>query len=241
VTESTVRRQRLDRRVAQATGLSRQRAQRAIRAGQVSVDGAVQHDPALAVMPTATLEMDGRVLAQPGPRYYMLNKPVGVVCANTDRSHRTVFDLLDLPNPSGLHVAGRLDIDATGLVLITDDGDWSHQITSPRHKQPKAYTVELAEPVTPEACRQIESGVMLRGESSPCAPARVEVLGARVIRLILTEGKYHQVKRMLAAVGNHVTGLHREQIGSIHLDPQLPAGGFRPLLPEETESVRHFG
>ena len=163
----------------------------------------------------------------------MLNKPAGVVCATRDRAHRTVLDLLDEPNKTGLHVAGRLDIDATGLVLITDDGEWSHHITSPRHKQPKTYRVELAEPLTDVARLALEAGVQLNGEPRPCAPAGVEVVAERVLRLTLTEGKYHQVKRMLAAVGNHVTALHRERIGSIVLDPALPEGGYRQLLPEE--------
>jgi 16S rRNA pseudouridine516 synthase len=224
---------RLDRRLAQSTGLSRAQAQAEIRAGTVRVDGIAVTDPSQHVAAGARVEHGGRVFAARQSRYYMLNKPAGVVCAASDRSHRTVLDLLNVRNPAGLHVAGRLDLDATGLVLITDDGEWSHRLTSPRHKQPKTYHVELAEPLSVAAREELEIGVQLKGEPKACAPAVVEKAAGRSIRLTLTEGKYHQVKRMLAAVGNHVTALHRERIGAIQLDPALAPGESRLLTEAE--------
>jgi 16S rRNA pseudouridine516 synthase len=224
---------RLDRLLAHATGLSRVQVRAEIRNGAVQVDGETCTDPARHVHPDARVAHAGTAVAAAQPRYFMLNKPAGVVCATTDRNHRTVLDLLKLPNPKGLHVAGRLDLDATGLVLITDDGEWSHHLTSPRHKQPKAYRVDLAEPLSAVAQQQLEAGVQLNGEPRPCAPAGVEVLGAHTLRLTLTEGKYHQVKRMLVAVGNHVEALHRERIGAVFLDPALAPGQFRPLTVAE--------
>ncbi len=224
---------RLDRLLAHATGLSRVQVRAEIRNGTVQVDGETCTDPGRHVHAGARVAHAGAVVAAVQPRYFMLNKPAGVVCATSDRSHRTVLDLLNLPNPNGLHVAGRLDLDATGLVLITDDGEWSHHLTSPRHKQPKTYRVDLAEPLSDAAQQQLEAGVRLRDEPKPCAPAGVEVLAARTIRLTLTEGKYHQVKRMLAAVGNHVEALHRERIGAIALDPALAPGAARPLTAAE--------
>lgn len=224
---------RLDRLLARVTGLSRAQAQAEIRRGAVQIDGHVLTDPARHVPAGAEIDYAGKRMASAQSRYFMLNKPVGVVCAAADRAHRTVLDLLSVPNPDGLHVAGRLDMDTTGLVLITDDGEWSHRLTSPRHKQPKTYRVELAEPLTDVARHALEAGVQLHGEPQPCAPAGVEAIAERVLRLTLTEGKYHQVKRMLTAVGNHVTALHRERVGAIVLDPALAAGESRALSPDE--------
>lgn len=226
-------RRRLDQLLSQVTGLSRAQAQRAIRRGEVQVDGEPVTDPGWHVQPSARVEYAGQPLAAPQPRYFMLHKPVGVVCATEDREHRTVLDLIDVPNKAGLHPAGRLDLDATGLVLVSDDGEWSHRITAPRHKVPKSYRVTLADPLTEVAASALEAGVQLRGEAKRCAPARLERLGEREVRLTIAEGRYHQVKRMLAAVGNHVTRLHRESIGRLVLDATLPAGGVRPLTVEE--------
>jgi 16S rRNA pseudouridine516 synthase len=224
---------RLDQWLGQARGLSRANAQRAIRRGEVRVDGETVTDPGRRVDDRACIEYAGEPVVAPQPRYFMVHKPAGVVCATEDRQHRTVLDLIDVANRTGLHPAGRLDIDATGLVLVTDDGEWSHRVTAPRHKVPKAYRVTLAEPLTEAAAQALAAGVQLRGEPKGCAPAHVERLGEREIRLTLGEGKYHQVKRMLAAVGNHVTALHRERIGTLVLDLALPAGSVRPLTVDE--------
>lgn len=170
-----------------------------------------------------------------GKRYFMLNKPAGYVCANKDDLHPTVFDLLDEPNLSDFHVAGRLDIDTTGLVLITNDGDWSHRITSPKHNKLKTYLVETAEPLTEEAAAQLRLGVQLHNEKEPTKPAIVEPLASYSLRLSICEGKYHQVKRMLAAVNNKVIELHREQIANIVLDDALDQGEYRQLTPDEAD------
>ena len=127
------------------------------------------------------------------------------------------------------HVAGRLDIDTTGLVLITNDGDWSHRITSPKHNKLKTYLVETQEPITEEALEQLRSGVQLHNEKDLTRPAKAEALATYSLRLSISEGKYHQVKRMLAAVGNKVVELHREQIGNIILDENLASGEYREL------------
>jgi 16S rRNA pseudouridine516 synthase len=133
---------------------------------------------------------------------------------------------------------GRLDIDATGLVLITDDGDWSHRVTSPRHKVPKSYRVTLENPLSEEAAASLRAGVALRNEPRRCAPAELERLADNVWRVTITEGKYHQVKRMFAAVGNRVLALHRERIGNVALDPELAPGEHRPLTADEIAAFR---
>lgn len=227
---------RLDRMVAHATGLSRAQAQRAIRTGAVRIKGQAITDPATPVASDTQVDYAGRLLSA-GPRYFMLHKPVGVICATRDRSHRTVLDLLNVPNRQGLHIAGRLDLDSTGLVLITDDGEWSHRVTHPRHKLQKVYRVELAEPLSAAAARQLRLGVVLKDEAKPCAPAMIEEIDSRKVRVAITEGKYHQVKRMFAAVGNRVLNLHREQIGSVQLDPALAEGESRPLNDAEVAGL----
>ncbi|MGS0728039.1 pseudouridine synthase, partial [Shewanella sp. 0m-11] len=130
------------------------------------------------------------------------------------------------------------DADTTGLVLITTDGQWSHKITSPKKECAKRYLLETAEPLTDDLVQQFSDGVQLNNEDGLTKPAVLEILGANQARLTITEGKYHQVKRMLAAVGNKVTKLHRESVGAIELDPSLGLGEWRYLTDVETQSVK---
>jgi 16S rRNA pseudouridine516 synthase len=224
---------RLDRFLSNATALTRSQAHKALRSGRVSVDGKTVKQGAFHVTRDAQVFLDGHPVAAPCSRYLMLHKPQGVVCATEDPTHRTVIDLLDLTNPVGLHFAGRLDIDATGLVLITDDGQWSHRITSPTKKCTKTYRTSLVAEIPDEALERIRNGILLRGEARPTAPARVERLGDALIRLTITEGRYHQVKRLFAAVGNRVSALHRESIGDLQLDTTLEPGAYRSLTGNE--------
>jgi 16S rRNA pseudouridine516 synthase len=229
--------QRLDRYLSHATGLSRREAQRVIRAGEVRVAEAVVRDPGAQVSPGIAVGWAGEMLATPAHRYFMVHKPAGVVCATRDAQHPTVLELIDAPNPADLHLVGRLDLDATGLVLVTDDGAWSHRVMSPRHKVPKTYRVTLAEPLTDKAIAALQKGVELKEEKRRALPALVERVSDTVVRLTITEGKYHQVKRMMAAVKNHVVALHRESIGAIVLDPELEQGAVRALSVAEIASL----
>ncbi|MES9991973.1 MAG: 16S rRNA pseudouridine(516) synthase RsuA [Candidatus Thiodiazotropha sp.] len=224
---------RLDRYLSNATTLTRSQAQRALRGGRVSVDGEIVKQGATQVSTDARVMLDGVAVGPPLPRYFMLNKPMGVVCATRDPGQRTVLDLFDLPNPERLHIAGRLDIDTSGLVLVTDDGQWSHRITAPSSHCPKCYRVTLAEPLGDEYASRLAAGLQLRGESKPTRPATLEKLSESELRLTITEGRYHQVKRMFAVLGNRVLALHRESIGDLHLDPSLEPGSYRPLLAQE--------
>lgn len=228
---------RLDKYLAHATGLTRSRAHGMIRSGQVTVDGKVVKIIGFKVPDTAEVAWRDRAVAPGGKRYLMLNKPEGVVCATADAAHKTVLDLLDVDNKKGLHVAGRLDIDTTGLVLISDDGDWSHRITSPKHRCSKTYRAVLAEAVDESVVAQFAEGLELRGEAKKTLPAELELLSPTEVRLTISEGKYHQVKRMFAAVGNRVVQLHREAIGTIELDPALKPGEWRALSAEEIDST----
>ncbi len=226
---------RLDKQLAKLSGLSRSEAGRAIRRGRVCVGEATVCDPAQRVDAAAALFLDGQPLkGVSGFRYLMLHKPSGYLCAHTgDTHHCTALDLIDLPHADRLSFAGRLDADTTGLVLLSDDGQWIHRIISPRSACAKTYFVELADPIAQEAIDRLETGVMLRSEKKPTLPAHIEPLGPKSCRITLTEGRYHQIKRMFAAVGNRVVCLHREAIGPLRLEGELEEGAWRFLTPEE--------
>jgi 16S rRNA pseudouridine516 synthase len=136
-----------------------------------------------------------------------------------------------------LHIAGRLDVDTTGLVLITSDGQWSHKITSPKKDCGKRYLVELAEPIDDSLIQVFADGVELRNEDELTKPALLDIIDSTHVRLTISEGKYHQVKRMFAAVGNRVVNLHREAVGDIELNTDLAAGEWRFLTDAEMKSV----
>ncbi|WP_087016034.1 16S rRNA pseudouridine(516) synthase RsuA [Thaumasiovibrio subtropicus] len=224
---------RLDKYLTETLGVTRKQATKLLKAGEVTVDGAVVKQGATKLADDSEVVFRDRELNLTGPRYIMLNKPSGFVCSHVDDYNPTVFVLLDEVSPEKLHVAGRLDGDTTGLVLMTDDGQWSHRITSPKHVCEKTYFVELADPVPEETIATFAEGVMLRGEKELTRPAKLVLISETEARLTITEGKYHQVKRMFASVGNRVIGLHRERIGAIELDDALEPGDYRELTEEE--------
>ncbi len=177
------------------------------------------------------LRIDGEPLDPPPGLLLMLHKPVDFTCSTKDRG-RVVYDLLPpryrLRSPA-LSTVGRLDRDTSGLLLLTDDGQLLHRIIAPKSKLPKVYLATLAEDLRGDEAAVFASGtLMLEGEQTPLLPAELEVLGPRSARLTLHEGRYHQVRRMFAAVGNHVAALHRERVGGLALD-DLPVGEWRML------------
>jgi 16S rRNA pseudouridine516 synthase len=179
----------------------------------------------------AAIRIDGEPLDPPSGLLLMLHKPVGITCSTKDPG-RVVYDLLPprfrLRSPV-LSTVGRLDRDTSGLLLLTDDGQLLHRIIAPKSKLPKAYVAQLAEDLRGDEAAVFAAGtLMLDGEKAPLLPAELEVLGPRTARLTLHEGRYHQVRRMFAAVGNHVVALHRERIGGLVLG-ELPAGAWRAL------------
>ena len=224
---------RLDRFLTESLGLTRSQAGRIIRSGEVLVNGMATKSAATQVDEQDVVELDGQRLQQTGPRYFMLHKPEGYVCSNDDPEHPTVLMLFDEPALGKLHCAGRLDLDTTGLLLVTDDGQWSHRITSPRHECAKTYRAWLADPVDPAVIEQFANGVQLRGERQLTRPAELELVTPTEALLTIHEGKYHQVKRMFAAVGNKVIRLHRERVGALTLGSDLAPGQYRPLTAEE--------
>ncbi|MEI8668096.1 16S rRNA pseudouridine(516) synthase RsuA [Pseudoalteromonas sp. B131b] len=224
---------RLDKFISHLAEMPRTQARASIKRKEVSVNGEIITSHNFQLAQQDEVLHQGTPLVFLGKRYYMLNKPVGYVCANSDELHKTVFDLLDEPNMSDFHVAGRLDIDTTGLVIITNDGDWSHKITSPKSNKFKTYLVETQEPITDEALEQLRTGVMLHNEKDLTRPAIADRLANYGLRLSISEGKFHQVKRMLYAVDNKVVELHREKIAGIKLDENLASGKYRLLTADE--------
>ncbi len=224
---------RLDKFVCHTAGYSRLEARRLVKARRVSVNGSICRDFGYSLVEGDAVCLDGEPLQLAGPRYFLLNKPVGYVCATQDGEHPTVLDLLHEPRKQELHIAGRLDIDTTGLVLITDDGQWSHRVMSPKHESKKTYLVETADPIDERVISLFYEGVMLNGEDKPTLPAELIILAPHKAELSLCEGRYHQVKRMFAAVGNRVTQLHRQSIGEIQLDASLAVGSYRILSKQE--------
>ncbi|MFC3285237.1 pseudouridine synthase [Litchfieldella rifensis] len=231
---------RLDKFLCETTDLTRSLAKKAMHREEVSVDGEVVKNPATQVDAQSRVQWLGQSLELVGLRYVMFHKPSGVECTAKRGLYPLVTDLIGLPKVERLKVVGRLDVDTTGLVLLSDDGQWSHRITSPRRHCAKVYRVQLAEALTGAAAERavvaFGEGILLDGEDKPTRPAELVLTSPREARLTLHEGKYHQVKRMFAAIGNHVETLHRESIGDIALDPTLAPGEWRELSDEEIDA-----
>jgi 16S rRNA pseudouridine516 synthase len=221
---------KLLRRVANLGYGSRKQVMQLFRDGRVTdTTGEVLY--ADDVRDWADVRIDGEPL-DPAPGFaLMLHKPVGYTCSTKDAG-RIVYDLLPprfrARSPS-VSTVGRLDRDTSGLLLFTDDGALLHRIISPRSNVPKVYEATLAQDLRGDEAAIFASGeLMLESETTPLAPAPLEVLGPRQARLTLTEGRYHQVRRMFAAVGNHVDALHRSRVGALRLDDLAP-GTWRML------------
>jgi len=199
--------------------------------------GLVRHAGRELDDPDEDLPTDGLVLeveGQPWPYHaqalVMLNKPTGYECSQKPRHHPSVMSLLPPPlRERGVQPIGRLDEDTTGLLLLTDDGRLIHQLTSPKHHVPKVYEVGCKHAVQPAMVERLLAGVVLDDDPAPVRAAACEAVGEQGLRLTLTEGKYHQVKRMVAAVGNRVETLHRSRFGPLQLPDDLPPGMWRWL------------
>lgn len=228
---------RLDKYICESTTLTRSQAKKVISQGRVKSAGKTVRSCAYKTSEGEVISFDDNIISIRGLRYIMINKPADFICSNVDEQLPSLFNLIDADKKEQLFIAGRLDADTTGLALITDDGKWSHKVTSPRNKCKKRYRVTLDAVITPEAIKQLEVGVQLHSEPQPCLPAEIEVISETEVRLTISEGKYHQVKRMFAAIGNLVVELHREQIGEIELDAELEFGEWRYLTEAEVKSI----
>lgn len=229
---------RLDKYISNATDLSRTDVKKLIKSGLVSIDDETAKSGSQKVSDDQEIAIEGSTIQLMTTRYFMMNKPAGVVSATKDHTNPTALDLIYEHRNDQLQIAGRLDIDTTGLLLITDDGQWNHIVTSPRTDCKKIYAVELENTVSEDYHKKLEAGIALEGEKRRCLPATMKVIDDHHIQLSISEGKYHQVKRMITSLGNKVVSLHRLQIGGIALDPELEPGDYRPLTEEEIASIQ---
>jgi 16S rRNA pseudouridine516 synthase len=229
---------RLDKYISNATDLSRTDVKKLIKSGLVSIDDETAKSGSQKVTDDQEIAIEGSTIQLMTTRYFMMNKPAGVVSATKDHTNPTALDLIYEHRNDQLQIAGRLDIDTTGLLLITDDGQWNHIVTSPRTDCKKIYAVELENAVSEDYHKKLEAGIALEGEKRRCLPATMQVIDDHHIQLSISEGRYHQVKRMITSLGNEVISLHRLQIGGIALDPELEPGDYRPLTEEEIAYIQ---
>ncbi|MBO5745624.1 MAG: rRNA pseudouridine synthase [Clostridia bacterium] len=231
--------ERIDKVVATGFGCSRKDSRGVILRGRVLVDGIICRDISMKVDPdTNLITVDGNDISFKKNVYIMINKPKGILSASNDKSRETVVDLVknDFPR-DGLFPVGRLDKDTTGLLIITDDGDFGHKVISPKSGIEKEYIVTLDKPVTDADIAVLEKGVTL-ADGTVCRPAVVKPYkGRTVVSTTITEGKYHEIKRMFGVVGIGVNELSRIRIGKLVLDVQLDQGQYREISDEELALV----
>jgi 16S rRNA pseudouridine516 synthase len=224
---------RLDKFICKSTELSRPEATEQINKGGVSVNAEVVTDASTQVHENNHITLNGKLLTARVSRYIMMHKPLNTICSNADQVYPSLLHLVDVDKAFDLHIAGRLDADTTGLVLITDDGRWSYNIITPKQQCKKVYRVGLRDPIAADVASRFEQGVQLQGEKAVTLPATLEIVSDKEVLLTITEGKHHQVKRMFAAVGNRVVNLHREKIGDVSLD--IAPGTWRYLSTDEIQ------
>lgn len=233
--------QRLDKIIASQGKYSRSQVRDLVKNSKVFVNSECISDPGFKADPdTDAITVDGKIFGYCEHIYIMLNKPQGVVSASRSPGEKTVVDLVPPElKRNGLFPAGRLDKDTTGFVLITDDGDFAHEILSPRKHIVKTYIAELDRAIEPGNLEKFRNGVMLE-DGYECLPAEIKILSddGKTVEIKLREGKYHQIKRMAAACGSHVNGLHRCAMGELFLDESLEQGECRTLTKDELALIK---
>ena len=233
---------RLDKYLSDMGVGTRSELKKEIRKGAASVDGAVVRDPGCSVSPSSRVVYKGVAVGYDEFEYYMLNKPAGVISASEDDRESTVVDLIDEPKRRDLFPVGRLDRDTEGLLLITNDGALAHRLLSPKHHVDKTYYVEVSGTLNESDVELFAEGLVLP-DGLQCLPADLKILSVSdeeytsEAEITIREGKFHQVKRMFAAVGAEVIYLKRLTMGPLSLDPELAPGEYRLLTPDEMASL----
>ena len=229
---------RLDKLVSSSGAASRKDVKAMIKSGRVTVSGVVAKDPGMKVDPdTDRICLDGDALAYEEHRYILMNKPAGVVSSTDDPRDSTVLDLLpEEYRKYGLFPAGRLDKDAEGLLILTDDGDYCHSVISPKKNVFKKYYIKTQGELTPKDAEAVAAGIKTLG-GGDFLPGKLDIIGKNEAFIYIREGKYHQVKRMMASLEKPVSYLKRVSIGMLKIDEDLPKGGFRKIPKEEAMLV----
>ncbi len=229
---------RIDKYLCDNAGLSRSEAKKAVLSSKVTINNIpVKRCEAKLLEGNDTVTLNGDPIIYEKYSYYMLNKPSGYVSANSDSREKTVIELFSSEKKKNLACVGRLDKDTTGLLLVTNDGELIHKLISPRKNVFKDYLVTIVKPLTVEDIKALEEGVDIN-DPTLTKPAKVRVIDDNNIILSITEGRFHQVKRMLIAVGNAVVKLKRISEGSLKLDDSLSEGQYRKLTPDEIDMLK---
>ena len=231
------KRARLDRFISEQMGINRRDVRPLLAQKRIVVDGSPATDINHVIDEFSHVTLDDQVLQDNTPSYVMMNKPVGVVSATKDEQHRTVIDLLERPDRHHLHIVGRLDFNSSGLLLLTNDGRWSRQLTTPENNIAKLYRVTLEKPVTEAYIRAFSEGMYFPFEDITTRPVKLHIVSDYVAEVSLMEGRYHQIKRMFGRFDNEVLTLQRIAIGNLSLDPSLSPGQSRALTGSEVINI----
>ncbi len=230
-------RERFDKIIANQFNISRKDARTAIRRGKGTVDGQVVKNPSALIDTVSEIVFGGEKLEYKKFIYILMNKPKGVLSASNDKNRKTVVDLVPPEwRRNGLFPVGRLDKDTTGLLIITDDGDFGHRVITPNKNVDKTYIATLDGVITKEMVQKFADGVIL-ADGTVCKSARLEALPENKARITISEGKYHQIKRMFGTVGLGVNELERRSIGGLYLPENLEQGNCRLLQVEEISLI----
>ena len=227
------RRARLDRFISTRTGVNRRDVRQLLASGRILVNNAVATDVSHLIEQFTHVTLDGEILQANTPVYVMMNKPTGVVSATKDPKHRTVIDLLNRNDRADLHIAGRLDFNSSGLLLLTNNGAWSRQLATPENKVEKVYRVELEQPLSEDYIDAFAQGMYFSYEGIHTQAAVLRIISAHTAEVTLTEGRYHQIKRMFGRFDNRVLALHRISIAGLKLPHDLQPGESRGITAAE--------
>ncbi len=232
---------RLDRFISEKCQINRKNVRLILAQKRIYVDGVLANEVGQIIDFFSHITLDNKVLQANQAYYIMLNKPVGVVSATKDDKHKTVVDLLagyfEKEVINSLHIVGRLDLNTSGLVLLTNDSRWSERLTLPEHKVKKTYQVTLANPLTSDYVNAFAQGMYFDYEKITTLPAILRIISSYQAKVTLTEGRYHQIKRMFGRLRNPVVALHRESIGQLCLDGSLKSGESRELTAVEVKYI----
>lgn len=233
----TLATQRLDNFIAKYCKISKGDVRLMLAQKRVKVDGELALGVDQRINKFTSIALDNKTIQDNQAHYVMLHKPVGVVCATKDVKHKTVIDLLPFDFKHELHIVGRLDLNTSGLVLLTNDSRWSEAITQPVQKIEKTYQVTLQNPLNESYVEGFWRGIYFSYEDITTLPAKLSITSENTAEVKLVEGKYHQIKRMFGHFRNPVMALHRSQVGDITLDANLSVGDSRILSQQEVNSV----
>lgn len=229
---------RIDRYISKKLNINRRDIKLMLARGRIVINGEVIREITTIVEEFDHVVLDGQLLQDKQAVYIMMNKPIGVVSATKDELHTTVIDLLpDALSHEDLHIVGRLDLNTSGLLLLTNDSRWSRKLMSPEAKVAKVYRVTLENDLTEETVTEFAEGMYFPFEDITTLPAQLTIISEKVAEVVLMEGKYHQIKRMFGRSRNPVLALHRSSVGNLLLDANLDAGESRALTSDEVNSI----